>query len=94
MKQFDSTKFCHDLQISLESFFNDMLELNLLNFNDAFQLFLNTQHIVINAHAPTKQCTIRQKRLQSKLWISKGFYVSKQNKQKLYKTHYLKGLID
>ena len=94
MKQFDSTKFCQDLQISLENFVNDMPELNLLNFNGAFQLFLNTLHIEINAHAPIKRCTRRQKRLQCKPWISKGLYVSIRNKQKLYKSHYLKGSIN
>ena len=94
MKQFDSTKFRQDLQISLENFVNDMPELNLLNFNDAFQLFLNTLHIEINAHAPIKRCTRRQKRLQCKPWISKGLYVSIRNKQKLYKSHYLKGSIN
>ena len=94
MKQCDSTKFCQDLQISFESFFNDMPELNLFNFNDAFQLFLNTLHIVINAHTPLKRCTGRQKRLHSKPWISKGLYISIRNKQNLYKTHYLKRLID
>ena len=72
-------------------FFNDMSELNLLNFNDAFQRFLNTQHNVINAHAPLKRCTRRQKRLQCKPWISKGLYVSIRTTQKLYKSHYLKG---
>ena len=62
MKQFDLTKFCQDLQISLETLFNNIPELKLLNFNDAFQLFLNTLHIVINAHAYLKRCTRRQKK--------------------------------
>ena len=69
-----------------------MPELDSLNFNDVFHNFLNTIKTVINTHAPFKQCTRKQKRLQRKSWISKGLYVSIRKKQKLYKTHYLRGL--
>ena len=91
MKQFVSNEFCQDLQMSLEEYFCSMPELDSLNFNDVFHHFLNTIKTVINTHAPLKQCTRRQKRLQCKSWISKGLYVSIQKKQKLYKTHYLRG---
>ena len=74
MKQFDSTKFCQDWKYLWKVFFNDMPELNLLNFNDAIQLFLNKLCIVINARAFLKQWTRRKKRLQFKPWISKGLY--------------------
>ena len=88
MKQFDSTKFGQNLQISLEPLFKYMPELNLLNFNDDFQLFLNTLHIAINAHAPLKRCKRRQKRLQCKPWISKGLLYFYTKQTKLYKTQY------
>ena len=91
MKQFDSNEFCQDLQISLEEYFCSMPELDLLNFNDVFHHSLNTIKTVINTHAPLKQCTRRQKRLQRKSWISKGLYVSVRKKQKWHKTHYLRG---
>ena len=90
MKQFHSNKFCQDLQISLEEYFCSMPELDSLNFNDVFHHFVNTIKTVINTHAPLKQCSRRQKRLQRKSWISKGLYVSIRKKQKLYKTHYLR----
>ena len=56
MKQFDSLKFCQDLEMSLEKIFDDMPELDLLYFNDAFNHFLNAIQTVINTHAasPTK----------------------------------------
>ena len=91
MKQFDSFKFCQDLQMSLENIFDDMPELDLLTFNDAFNHLLNAIQTVINTHTPPlKRCSRRQKKLERKSWISKGLFVSIRNKQKLYKTHYLK----
>ena len=76
MKQFDSFKFCQDLQMSLEKIFDDMPELDLLNFTDAFHHFLNAIQTVINTHAPLKRCSRRQKKLERKSWTSKGLYVS------------------
>ena len=61
MKHFDSFKFCQDLQMSLEKIFDDMPELDLLNFNDAFNHFLNEIQTVINTHAPLKRYSRRQK---------------------------------
>ena len=51
VKQFDLFKFCQDLQMYLEKIFDDTPELDLLNFNDAFNHFLNAIQTVINAHA-------------------------------------------
>ena len=77
------------LTLAVFLYFCSMPELDSLNFNDVFHHFLNTIKTVTNTHAPLKQCTRRQKKLQRKSWISKGLYVSIQKKQKLYKTHYL-----
>ena len=46
-------------------------------------------HNVIDKHAPPKQMSRKQKKLQSKPWITKSVYESIRLKNIMYKTHYL-----
>jgi len=54
IKQFEISSFCENLQKSLEAYLHNKLEPDLHNFNDSFQLFLDTLQTIINKHAPLK----------------------------------------
>ena len=52
---------------------------------------MNAILAVINLHAPLQNATRKQKRLFQKPWITKGLITSIKHKQRLYRTHFLKG---
>ena len=62
----DKSFFCVDslrenLQIKLINVFSQQLELNNDNFNEMFELFFTTGRSTINAHAPLKPLSGKQK---------------------------------
>ena len=61
------------------------------NINDIFDSFYYLFTSTINAHAPLKKLTRKQKRLKNKPWFTKGLWISIQRKQKMHKTHYING---
>ena len=61
------------------------------NINDIFDSFYSLLTSTINAHAPLKKLTRKQKRLKNKPWITKGLLIFIKRKQKMYKTHYING---
>ena len=61
------------------------------NINDMFDSFYSLLTSTINAHAPLKKLTRKQKRLKNKPCITKGLLISIKRKQKMHKTHYING---
>ena len=61
------------------------------SFNEHFNKMMNAILAVINLHAPLQNATRKQKRLFQKPWITKGLITSTKHKQRLYRTHFLKG---
>ena len=66
------------------NFSSDQIDIYFDNFVSAFSTCLNK-------HAPLKRASRKKCKLMSKLWITKGIFVSIRKEQKLYVTHYLKG---
>ena len=54
------------------------------NYNFIFSEFLQIVRSAIDFYAPLRQASRRQKRIQSKPWLTKGLLVSIKRKQKLY----------
>ena len=61
------------------------------SFNEHFNQMMNAIFAVINLHAPLQHATRKQKRLFQKPWITMGLITSIKHKQRLYRTHFLKG---
>ena len=87
--QFNCDWFKMDLQEAFEAFFNA----NELTSSDQIDLyfdnFVSTFRTSLNKYAPLKRASRKKRKLMSKLWITKGIFVSICKKQKLYVTHYL-----
>ena len=64
--------FCENLEAKLINVFSQQPELNYDNFNEVFELFSTTVLSTINAHAPLKPLSRKQKKLLSKPWLTKG----------------------
>ena len=54
-----------------------------------FELFSTTVLSTINAHAPSKPLSRKQKKLWSKPWLTKGLLTSIKHKRSMFKTHFL-----
>ena len=52
---------------------------------------MNAILAVINLHAPLQNTIRKQKRLFQKPWITKDLITSIKHKQRLYRTHFIKG---
>ena len=61
------------------------------NYNPIFNEFFNLISTIINKHAPIKPLTRKQKRLDSKPWISKQILSSICERHSLFKTHFQEG---
>ena len=59
------------------------------NYNFIFSKFLQIVRSAIDFYAPLRQASRRQKRIQSKPWLTKGLLVSIKHKQKLYRSHFM-----
>ena len=59
------------------------------NYNFIFSKFLQIVRSAIDFYAPLRQASRRQKRIQSKPWLTKGLLVSIKRKQKLYRSHFM-----
>jgi len=64
------------------------------NFNQLFEKFLNTVANTIEAHAPLQNLSRKQRKLQTKPWLTREILNSIRHKQRLYKSHYLNGTKD
>ena len=54
-----------------------------------FELFSNTVLSTINAHAPLKPLSRKQKKFLSKPWLTKGLSTSIKNKRSMFTAHFL-----
>ena len=62
------------------------------NFEETFCGFIQCLKIAIDNHAPLVKLSRRQKRLQTKPWITKGILNLIKTKQNLHKSHYLSNI--
>ena len=76
MCNFVPSNYCNSLQVTLEDLFNDFTELSTSNFDSFFQQFLIIIQSVVDAHAPLRRFSRKQKKMRRKSWISKGILVS------------------
>ena len=86
MKNFNSETFVSELSNNLNHFnfsalFSDMRELSA-----AFDKFIEIKKSTINAHAPLKIASRKQRKLLSKPWLTKGIQISIRNKKKLHQS--------
>ena len=91
MKNFNSETFVSDLSYNLDHFdfstpFSDIRELSA-----AFHKFIEIIKSTINAHAPLKIASRKQRKLLSKPWLTKGIQISIRNKKKLHQSFYVGG---
>ena len=81
--------FCENLEAKLINVFSQQPELNNDNFNEMFELFSTTVLSTINAHAPLKPLSRKQKKILSKPWLTKGLLTSIKHKRSMFKTDFL-----
>ena len=87
----DCSNFNNDLFTKLDNFMSKINAITESNINDIFNSFYSLLTSIINAHAPLKKLTRKQKRLKNKPWITKGLLIATKRKQKMHKTHYING---
>ena len=87
----DGNKFRNDLEFSLMPMMYDITHLPLLHssLDQHFNHLVSAMSEVIKEHAPLQTASRKQKRMQNKLWLTKGLLVSIKNKQILYKKFFL-----
>ena len=81
--------FCGNLKVKSINVFSQQPELNNDNFSEMFELLSTTVLSTINAHAPLKPLSKKQKKLLSKPWLTKGLLTSIKNKKSMFKAHFL-----
>ena len=59
------------------------------NYEVVFSKFAKSFKFVIDKHAPLMQVSRKQRRLQSKPWLTKGLLVSIKRKQQPYRSRFL-----
>ena len=87
----DSSKFRTNLQLSLLPLIYDITNSSLTSssLDFYFNNLITTISEVIEKHAPLHTASRKQKRIQSKPWLTKGLPTSIKNKQLLYKNFFL-----
>ena len=85
----DGSKFHTDLQSSLLPLIYDITNSSVTSSLDFyFNNLITTISKVIEKHAPLHTASRKQKRVQSKPWLTKGLLTSIKNKQLLYKNFF------
>ena len=83
---FNQSQYLKDLQqVNWNDCYNSNSNLNITTNN-----FLNTIKQLIDRHARLKQISRSKIKQLKKPWLTKGLLQSIKNKQKMYKTHFLK----
>ena len=87
----DGNKFCNDLESSRMLMMYDIMHLPLSHssLDQHFSHLVSTMSEVIKKHPPLQTASRKQKRMQNKLWLTKGLLVSIKSKQILYKKFFL-----
>ena len=89
--KFSVEKFIKDLQIKFSEFWRRSPTITDKIIETIFEQFYTLITQIIDKHAPLKKVSGKQKRLQNRLWITKGLYISIKRKQKMHKTCYING---
>ena len=89
--KFSADDFNLDLQVRLDDLFTANYTTNQINVEDFFHRFHSLITQTIDTHAPIVKYSRKQKRLHQTPWITKGLLVSTKKKQKMHKSHYIKG---
>ena len=61
------------MAVLVNNFASNLNDLTEQNFNDAFEAYIQVIHKVIDTHASLTQMSRKEKKLQSKPWITKVF---------------------
>ena len=77
------------LDIDMRHFAPFLNDITVDNYNFIFSKFLQIVRSAIDFYAPLRQASRKQKRIQSKPWLTKGLLVSIKRKQKLYRSHFM-----
>ena len=73
-----SKNFLIELSENLNIFYNNC------TVNEQFERFLDIFNITLSKHAPLRRKSRKEKKLNSKPWITKGILISSKTKKKLY----------
>ena len=87
-RNFQADQYCNDLESSLDQLFAGFPFIDASNVNDIFSKFMEMLIQITNKHAPLKQLSRRQMKLQRKPWITKAIYSTIRNKQQIYKSFF------
>ena len=82
--KFKPEDYVQELALKLDQFFSHLPEVSSTNFDAIFEEFYHYIKTITNTHAPLKLLSRKQKRLNSKPWITKGILISIKCKKKLY----------
>ena len=83
-EKFSNQSFLQDFE---KINWNQVFQLNQNNVNITFENYLSTVNTLINSHAPLKKLNKKQRKLQQKLWITKGIQIAIEKKNRLFKKH-------
>ena len=81
MKNFNSETFVSDLSKNLDHFYFSVPFFDIRDLLAAFDKFIEIIKSTINAHAPLKSASRKQRKLLSKSWLTKGIQISIRNKK-------------
>ena len=88
---FNTELYCDEMCDTVNRFVSTLEEITETNFDNCFNDFVATIQKVIDKHAPVKKISRKQQKLKSKPWITNGIYVSIRHKNRMHKTHYIRG---
>ena len=88
---FDVDRYCTDIN---DFIFNFMLVSEVItetNFDDSFEAFVSIIQHAIDKHPPLKRMSRKQKKIKRKPKITRNIYQLICLKNKMHRTHYIKG---
>ena len=88
-RSFQADQYCNDLESNLNQLFAGFSFIDASNVNDISSKFMEMLIQITDKHAPLKQLSSRQMKLQRKPWIAIGIYMSICHKQQIYKSFFL-----
>ena len=93
LKNFNSESFAYCVSMKLKIYFDNLEHINKNNINKVCENFVQLIKDEIENFAPLTNLSRKQKKLVKKPWITKGIWTSIKNKQRLYKTWFLKEIL-
>ena len=86
MKNFNSETFVSDLPNNLDHFNFSAPSSDIRELSAALDKFSEIIKLTINAHAPLKIVSRKQRNFSSKPWLTKEIQISIRNKKKLHQS--------